>query len=250
MSAELLFIPADWVHAALEWRALVDALRDAFRVGTSAPLRASHPVTPAGDRLLLMPAWDSASLGVKIVTVFPRNLAQGLASVSALYLLLDGATGHPLALIDGDALTKRRTAAASALASIYLSRPDSRRLLVVGAGGLRGPADREGPRVGPNREAHRGDGCAAELGWDRRAGLQRSRRRARDLRHRDLRDDRPRADRARAPRPSRNARRPRRRFHRRNARERRRAGAACRGVCRHVRRCAEGGGRPRAADEQ
>jgi len=136
MSAELLFIPADWVHAALEWRALVDALRDAFRVGTSAPLRASHPVTPAGDRLLLMPAWDSASLGVKIVTVFPRNLAQGLASVSALYLLLDGATGHPLALIDGDALTKRRTAAASALASIYLSRPDSRRLLVVGAGGL------------------------------------------------------------------------------------------------------------------
>jgi len=136
MSAELLFIPADWVHAALEWRALVDALREAFRAGTNAPLRASHPVTPAGDRLLLMPAWDSASLGVKIVTVFPRNLAQGLASVSALFLLMDAATGHPLALIDGEALTKRRTAAASALASIYLSRPDSRRLLVVGAGGL------------------------------------------------------------------------------------------------------------------
>src|SRR5499426_4029269 len=136
MSAGLPFIPADWVHAALEWRALVDALREAFRSGANAPLRASHPVTPAGDRLLLMPAWDAASLGVKIVTVFPRNLAQGLASVSALYLLLDGVTGHPLALIDGEALTKRRTAAASALASIYLSRPNSRRLLVVGAGAL------------------------------------------------------------------------------------------------------------------
>src|SRR5262249_57841352 len=161
MSGGLPFIPADWVHAALEWRALVDALREAFRSGANAPLRASHPVTPAGDRLLLMPAWDAASVGVKIVTVFPRNLAQGLASVSALFLLMDATTGHPLALIDGEALTKRRTAAASALASIYLSRPNSRRLLVVGAGGLapymaaarrRGPPTREGPRWGATRE--------------------------------------------------------------------------------------------------
>jgi ornithine cyclodeaminase len=83
-----------------------------------------------------MPAGDAASLGVKIVSVFPGNLARGLASVAALYLLMDAATGHPLALIDGEALTKRRTAAASALASTYLSRADSRRLLVVGAGAL------------------------------------------------------------------------------------------------------------------
>jgi ornithine cyclodeaminase len=83
-----------------------------------------------------MPAWDESSLGVKIVTVFPRNPAQGLASVSALYLLMDVATGHPLALLDGEALTLRRTAAASALASLYLSRPDSRTLLVVGPGRL------------------------------------------------------------------------------------------------------------------
>ena len=136
MSSSLPVISAERVHAALEWPALIDALREAFRAGATAPLRASHPVTPAGDRLLLMPAWDGTSLGVKIVTVFPGNLPQGLASVSALYLLMDGATGHPLALIDGEALTKRRTAAASALASTYLSRPDSKRLLVVGAGAL------------------------------------------------------------------------------------------------------------------
>ncbi len=136
MSASLGFISAAEVHAALEWPALIDALRAGFRAGATAPLRASHPVTPAGDRLLVMPAWDAASLGVKIVSVFPGNLAQGRASVSAVFLLMDGATGHPLALIDGEALTQRRTAAASALASTYLSRPDSRRLLVVGAGAL------------------------------------------------------------------------------------------------------------------
>ncbi len=136
MAGSISFIDGAAVHAALEWLALVDALRAAFRPGANAPLRASYPVTPAGDRLLLMPAWDASSLGVKIVTVYPANPARGLASVSALYLLLDAASGHPLALIDGEALTLRRTAAASALASLYLSRLDSRTLLAVGPGRL------------------------------------------------------------------------------------------------------------------
>jgi ornithine cyclodeaminase len=124
------------VHAALGWRALTDALREAFRAGANAPVRSSYPVTDAGDRLLLMPAWSAASLGVKVVTVFPGNRARGLASVSALYLLMDGTTGHPLALVDGEALTLRRTAAASALAATYLARADSKTLLVVGTGAL------------------------------------------------------------------------------------------------------------------
>jgi len=129
-------IPAADVHAALAWRPLVDALRAAFVAGATAPVRSSHAVTPDGDRLLLMPAWDGAGLGVKIVTVFPRNRERGIASVGALYVLMDGMTGHPLALIDGEALTLRRTAATSALASTYLSREDARTLLVVGTGAL------------------------------------------------------------------------------------------------------------------
>jgi ornithine cyclodeaminase len=136
MPSGLPFLSADEVHAALEWRALVDSLREAFRIGADTPVRSSYPVTSNGDRLLLMPAWDGGSIGIKIVTVFPGNRARGLASVAALYLLLDGGTGHPLALIDGEALTLRRTAAASALASTYLARPDSTCLLVVGTGAL------------------------------------------------------------------------------------------------------------------
>jgi ornithine cyclodeaminase len=136
MSTGLPYIPAAAVHAALDFPALVDALRHAFVRGASAPVRASHEVTPEGDRLLLMPAWDGDGLGVKIVTVFPGNRKRGVASVAALYVLMDGATGHPRALIDGEALTLRRTGAASALASGYLSRRDARRLLVVGTGAL------------------------------------------------------------------------------------------------------------------
>ncbi|HEX4883810.1 MAG TPA: ornithine cyclodeaminase family protein, partial [Casimicrobiaceae bacterium] len=66
----------------------------------------------------------------------PRNRERGLASVAALYVLMDGTSGHPLALIDGETLTLRRTGAASALASTFLSRRDATRLVVVGTGAL------------------------------------------------------------------------------------------------------------------
>jgi ornithine cyclodeaminase/alanine dehydrogenase-like protein (mu-crystallin family) len=137
MTASIRHIGAAEVHAALPYPALIEALRAAFVAGAEAPVRSSFSVSPEGDRLLLMPAWRAGlDLGVKLVTVFPRNPERGLASVSALYVLLDGATGHPRALIDGEALTLRRTAAASALASTFLSRPDSDCLLVVGTGAL------------------------------------------------------------------------------------------------------------------
>ena len=90
------------------------------------------------ERLLALPAWQAGeAIGVKLVTVFPDNPAtNGLPSVQAVVVLFDGATGQPLALIDGTELTYRKTAADSALGSRFLSRPDSRTLLMVGAGGL------------------------------------------------------------------------------------------------------------------
>ena len=134
---QLPFFSAEQVHAALDYPLLAASLGAAFRSGCVAPLRHVHDVTGAGDRLLLMPAWrPGEDLGVKLVTVFPRNRERGLATVSALYLLLDAATGHPRALIDGEALTLRRTAAASALAATYLARKDSVTLLVIGTGAL------------------------------------------------------------------------------------------------------------------
>ncbi|EJN09269.1 putative ornithine cyclodeaminase, mu-crystallin, partial [Bradyrhizobium sp. YR681] len=107
--------------------------------GEPMPLRQAYEVGLDGvpASLLTMPAWiRGEALGVKIVTVFPHNADRGLGAVSSLYFLLDGQTGQPCAMIDGEALTNRRTAAASALASDYLSRADSRTLLVVGTGHL------------------------------------------------------------------------------------------------------------------
>ena len=124
------------VHAALPWPRLAQALADAFTASdTVVPLRHAHALGN-GDTLLLMPAWSATALGVKQVSVMPGAAARGLATVQASYLLSDRASGAPLALLDGEALTLRRTAAASALAAQHLARDDASTLLVVGAGHL------------------------------------------------------------------------------------------------------------------
>jgi ornithine cyclodeaminase/alanine dehydrogenase len=73
-------------------------------------------------------------LGTKLVSVFPGNPEKGLPLIYGLYLLYDPPTGRPLALIDGVYLTGVRTGAASAVATKYLSRKDSRVLGIIGTG--------------------------------------------------------------------------------------------------------------------
>ena len=131
---------AEEIHAGLDYVRLVEALREAFRAAdVTQPLRQAYDIGSTGlpAYLLSMPAWRTGDvIGVKLVTVFPQNSAKGFGAVSAIYVMFDGVTGIPLAIFDGEALTNRRTAAASALASTYLSRPDSATLLMVGTGNL------------------------------------------------------------------------------------------------------------------
>jgi ornithine cyclodeaminase len=122
----------------LPWPALIEALRAMFTAGCEVPMRATHRIGEAGT-LLLMPAWrPGGRLGVKTVAIFPGNGALGLPALHSTYSLSDAGTGVPLAQFDGNEITSRRTAAASALAASYLARPDSRRLLIVGSGRVAG----------------------------------------------------------------------------------------------------------------
>ena len=132
-------IKARELSRALDYGALVDALDVAFRDDYSIPARHHHTISSDCNEdatVLLMPAWNERYLGVKTAVVAPGNAALGLPSVNASYQLLDRETGALIALIDGPELTARRTAAASALASRYLSRVNSSRLLMIGTGTL------------------------------------------------------------------------------------------------------------------
>lgn len=122
---------------ALPFPALIQALRDAFTAGAEVPLRHTHHIG-SGDTAgisLLMPAWDADGFyGVKIVNIHSNNHKLGKPGLHATYVLHDATTGEPLAIFDGNVITSRRTAAASALGVNHLARKDARTLLVCGAG--------------------------------------------------------------------------------------------------------------------
>ena len=131
----------DTTRLALPFDRLIPALRDLFVAGCEVPLRHTHSL-PSPDNaggtantVLIMPAWQPGRfLGIKTVTIFPGNSARGLPGLFSTYILYDAQTGQPLAQMDGNEITSRRTAAASALAASYMAVPDARTLLVVGCG--------------------------------------------------------------------------------------------------------------------
>ena len=123
-------------RAELPFDRLIPALREMFASGCEVPIRHLHQIA-GGDRdpvtSLLMPAWlPGRYYGVKIVNIAPANAARGLPGLHSSYLLFNATTGAPIAMVDGDEITSRRTAAASALAASWLAREDASELLVVG----------------------------------------------------------------------------------------------------------------------
>lgn len=136
------YFNAETIQQYLGWNDCVEALRSMFAAGCEAPVRHHHSVEVPGQQeatMLLMPAWlPGKYMGLKLVNVFPDNPSNNLPTIMGNYLLMDGSTGAPIVIMDAGELTARRTAAASALASFYLSRKDSKKLLIVGSGRLAG----------------------------------------------------------------------------------------------------------------
>jgi len=138
---ELRFFGTEAVASALPWPALIAAIEDiVVTKGASAPERTVHsiPVPGGADAaLLLKPGWVIGDvIAVKVVTFFPDNGELELPTVNAGVVLFDGSNGTFLGACDGNELTTRRTAAASAVAAKRLARVDAKRLLVVGTGAL------------------------------------------------------------------------------------------------------------------
>ncbi|MCE8544446.1 ornithine cyclodeaminase family protein [Ruegeria pomeroyi] len=88
------------------------------------------------NRLGVMPGAlsDPTLYGIKVLSLFPGNPAKGLSSHIGTVLLFDAETGQPRAALDADAITAIRTAAATAVATRALARPDARVLALIGTG--------------------------------------------------------------------------------------------------------------------
>jgi alanine dehydrogenase len=129
-----IFSAAD-VARLSPYRDIVEALREGFRAEITTPVRHHHDVSDVST-LLLMPAWSRDWTGLKTVIFKSDNAALGLPTIQASYLLIEQKTGATVAIMDGGEITRRRTAAASALAADYLARKDASVMTLVGAGAL------------------------------------------------------------------------------------------------------------------
>jgi len=138
----IIQIDANFIEESTNFRSLISALKIGFSSQEIiVPLRHHHdfpnPKTNADSTLLLMPAWNPSKVaGVKIVSVSPENGQFNLPSIQGAYIYLDAKKGSIKAILDAKNLTAKRTAAASALASSFLSRKNSSALLMIGTGAL------------------------------------------------------------------------------------------------------------------
>lgn len=131
----------------------LDALADAVAAGLSEASAGHTSVPPrvaaqnADGMLAAMPGSVPAlgALGAKLVSVFPANTDR--PTHQAVVVLFDPASGTPTALIDGTYLTAARTAAASAVATRHLARPDSAVMAILGTGVQAHAHARAVPRV-------------------------------------------------------------------------------------------------------
>jgi alanine dehydrogenase len=111
------------------------AMAGVSRREAQLPLRQAIPLGGA-DKFGVMPGalGGDGTYGAKLLSLFPGNPDRGLSSHAGVMLVFDRATGLPKACLDASVLTALRTAAASAVATRLLARPDAKRLAIIGAG--------------------------------------------------------------------------------------------------------------------
>jgi ornithine cyclodeaminase/alanine dehydrogenase-like protein (mu-crystallin family) len=126
-------IPFKDGQIGLDWLALTDALADGHS-GAKAKVEDVF-MYRGGDTLLNRSAWiDGMGLAIKCATIFPANKGAGQPMVNGAVNLFSDDDGQLEAILDFHLVTKWKTAGDSLLAARRLARPDSKRILIVGAG--------------------------------------------------------------------------------------------------------------------
>ena len=132
-------IDRDEVTVRLTYEVCMPLVRQAMialsRGETRQLLRSIIPL--GGGRMFgIMPGalGERAMFGAKLISVFPENFAKGVQSHQGVVVLFDGESGAPICVVHAGEVTAIRTAAASAVATDALARPDATRLAILGYG--------------------------------------------------------------------------------------------------------------------
>jgi alanine dehydrogenase len=141
---ETLLISGAEVRALLPMNECITVMEGALRSVTDGssvlPLRTVMKLEGTPNAFAAMPAvvgkGNGASLGAKIITVFPGNDATPFDAHIGVVLLFDAEHGKLLAIADASSITAIRTSAVSGLATRLLAREDAHELALLGAGVL------------------------------------------------------------------------------------------------------------------
>lgn len=140
----MLFLKKEDIEKCFDMRAAMDASLEALKIYSEGratiPLRTNIPVPKAEGQSLYMPGYvecDSGkdALGVKIVSVYPKNIEKNIPSVPATMVVLDAETGIVNAMLDGTYLTQLRTGAVQGAATELLAKKDATIGALIGTGG-------------------------------------------------------------------------------------------------------------------
>jgi len=134
-------LPFAWIDAhdverELNYGRLFGAIERAFADSPGVAPRVSLPYQgrspqSAGTLLLMAAIQPDALAGVKIITY---NVHRSGGAIKYIYVALDPASGALLALIDGESLSTRRTAAVSVVAAMHMAKREPGHILIVGTG--------------------------------------------------------------------------------------------------------------------
>lgn len=137
----MLLLSREDIKKVFTMKDAIEADKEAFILYSEGksivPLRTNIGIPKHNGQGLFMPAYieDLDSAGIKIVSVFPKNLEIGKPSVPAKMVLIDGKTGEVCCIMDGTYLTQLRTGAASGTATELLARHDAKKGMLFGTGG-------------------------------------------------------------------------------------------------------------------
>ena len=136
----LLLLSLTDIKQSITMNQAITAMEHAFiqlaKNQVQLPLRTGISIESEEALTLTMPAYlaNDKTLGLKVVSIFPNNLAKNKPSITGFIMLLDAETGDPLALMDAGFLTALRTGAISGLATRYFATDTAHHVAIIGAG--------------------------------------------------------------------------------------------------------------------